>query len=272
MLITRMFSLTPAGAAHDEVDLHSGARSLVQRLADLRVLERVHLRDDAPLGAAAGQLDLGLDQLQEPPAHVDRSDQDLAVALVPRAAGQEVEQVHEVGTDVLAAGEEPQIRVEPGGVRVIVAGADVAVGADPLGFLADDQDGLRVRLEADDAVGDVRADLFQRAGPLDVLGLVEACLQLDEHRDLLAVLDRAHQGLHDGRVRRGAVQRLLDGQHLRIDRGSLHEALHAGGERMVRMVHQQVALADHVEDTAREHVVAQRPQPRVRQRAPGLVA
>ncbi len=45
---------------------------------------------------------------------------------------------------------------------------------------------------------------------------VEAGLQLDQRRDVLAVLGRLDQGPRDGRVAAGAIERLLDGQHLGI--------------------------------------------------------
>ena len=59
---------------------------------------------------------------------------------------------------------------------------------------------LGVRLQPEEAVDDVHAALLERARPLDVRLLVEARLQLDERRHLLAVLGRARERLHDRRV------------------------------------------------------------------------
>ena len=53
-----------------------------------------------------------------------------------------------------------------------------------------------------------------------------------------------------GESPRGAVQRLLDRQHVRVGRGLLDEALDAGGERVVGVVHQHVALAQGGEEPA----------------------
>jgi len=50
-----------------------------------------------------------------------------------------------------------------------------------------------VRLEADEAVHDVRARLLQHAGPFDVRLLVETRFQLDQRDDLLAGLGRFDQ-------------------------------------------------------------------------------
>ena len=54
-------------------------------------------------------------------------------------------------------------------------------------------------------------------GPVDVGLLVEARLQLDHHHHLLAAARRAsQQQVHQHRVGAGAVDRLLDRQHLRV--------------------------------------------------------
>ena len=89
----------------------------------------------------------------------------------------------------------------------------------------------------------MRAHLFQGASPADVRLLVEARLQLDEDRHLLAVLDGRVQGVGDRRGGAHAVERHLDGQHLGIDGGLPHEARHRV-ERLVRVVHEHVARAD----------------------------
>jgi hypothetical protein len=93
----------------------------------------------------------------------------------------------------------------------------VAVAANAVGLLADDDAGLAVGLVADETVHHVGADLFQRACPPDVGLLVEARLQLDEDGDLLAALGRAGERLGDRRGRTHPVERHLDGQHLDVD-------------------------------------------------------
>ena len=83
----------------------------------------------------------------------------------------------------------------------------MAVAPDPVGFLAHDQQDLGVRLEADQAVHDVRARLLQHPGPFDVGLLVEARFQLHERDDLLAGLGGLHERLDDaGLVATGPVQ------------------------------------------------------------------
>ena len=91
-------------------------------------------------------------------------------------------------------GEQAEVLVQPRGLRVVVAGADVGVAAQAaVGLLADDQRELAVRLEADHAVDDVAAGLLERAGPLDVGLLVEARVDLDDDEHLLAGLGGVDQ-------------------------------------------------------------------------------
>src|SRR5262249_44642050 len=87
----------------------------------------------------------------------------------------------------------------------------------------------------------------ERAGPLDVVLFVEAGLELDENRDLLAVLGRARESRDDGRVRAGPVERHLDGEDVRVDGGFLEEPLDRleGG---VWMVQEDGAFAERLED------------------------
>ena len=107
-------------------------------------------------------------------------------------------------------GQQPEVHVQPRGLRVVVAGPDVDVAAQPGALAADDERGLGVRLEPDQAVDDVGAGALQLARPDDVRLLVEAGLDLDEDDDLLAALGGADERLDDRRVARRPVQRLLD--------------------------------------------------------------
>ena len=102
---------------------------------------------------------------------------------------------------------------------------------------------LAVRLQADEAEDDVDARLLQLARPDDVALLVEAGLQFDDGRHLLAVVGGALQGADDRRIAAGAVERLLDGQHALVVGGRLDE-IDDVAERLVGVVDQDVAGAD----------------------------
>src|SRR3546814_5877480 len=86
---------------------------------------------------------------------------------------------------------------------------------------------------------------------LDVALLVEARPQLDQRGDRLARLGRLAQRLDDGRVLRGAIERLLDGDDRRIV-GRLAQELHHHVEALVGMVDDEVLGADRREAVAAE--------------------
>ena len=253
---------TPGRSVHmpadDQVDLHAGLRGPVERVDGLLVDQRVHLELHQRLRRRRGRSGPARSiRSIRPAADAVRRHQQPAERGLPAVTGEHVEQVGDVGADLGIGGEHAEVLVQPGGLRVVVAGADVAVAADLVALLAYHQRGLAVRLEADQAVDDVAAGPLQGARPADVGHLVEAGLHLDQHHHLLAGGGRVDQRVDDRRVAAGAVERLLDGQHVRVGGGLLDEALHAGGERVVRVVHQDVALAQPVEDAARHLAVGQ---------------
>ena len=120
------------------------------------------------------------------------------------------------------------------------------VALDAVGFLPHDQRQLAVHLEVDQAVDDVDAGRFQPRRPGDVVALVEARLQLDQHRHLLALFGRLDQQIDQRRVRADAVQRHLDRDDLRIVDRRAQERLDRR-ERIERMVDQEVLIRDLLE-------------------------
>ena len=126
----------------------------------------VHLGDDPgrhalPRRASASRSISAID----PVGQVHRGDDQLLPVVPLRVAGQEVEQGAGVLAELGAAGEEAEVGVDPGGGRVVVAGAEVDVAADAVVLAADDQGGLAVGLQADHPVDDVDAGLLERRGP-----------------------------------------------------------------------------------------------------------
>ncbi len=91
------------------------------------------------------------------------------------------------------------------------------------------------------------ARLLQHPGPDNVVLLVKPCLQLHQHRHLLAVFRRLGQGRNNGRIAADPVQGLFDGQDLGIP-GRLADELHHRLKGLVWMVQQNVPLTDLVED------------------------
>ena len=241
-------------AAHHEVDGDAGARGAVQRVDDLGIGERVQLGPDRRRSPGARLRGLRLDQLQERGAQPVRRAGQLLHRLgrigSVRAA-QVGEQARRVTAERRIAGEERQVRVEPGVKRVIVPGAVVHVGAQGPVFAPDHARGLGVGLERGEAVEDARPGALHDARRADVALLVEARLELDQHGYRLARLGGRNQRLDHGRVLGGPVQRLFDRHHLRIG-GGLSDEPRDHVEAFVRVVHDDVLGADRREAVAVE--------------------
>ena len=158
------------------------------------------------------------DVLEQRLAERERRDEDLAETLRPAEAGDEVEEVGDVGGDVRVGGEQPDVLVDPRRCRVVVARADVDVALEAVTLAPDHERRLGVDLEIREAVDDVDARLLERAGPFDVPLLVEARLQLDDAHALLAVLGRLDQRRRERRVVARAVDGRLQRRHGRIVR------------------------------------------------------
>ena len=180
-----------------------------------------------------------------------RRDEQAPEFALAREPGQDVEQVGHVGPELRAAGQQPEVRVEAGGLRVVVAGPDVDVAAEPGALAPHDQRDLAVGLEPNEAVDDMGAGLLELAGPDDVRLLVEAGLDLDEHHDLLAALGGPDQVPDDRRVAGRPVEGHLDRQDLGILDGLADEPLDRCREALVRVMDEQVAGPDDREDVGR---------------------
>ncbi len=166
-------------------------------------------------------------------------------------AGDEVEDAADVAPDRRVGREQRQVGVDARGLRVIVAGADVAVGGELRALATNDQAELGVGLQFDEAIDDVHAGAFEVARPADVGRLVEAGLQLHDRRDRFAGLDRLLQGLHDRAVARRAIERPLDGHDVGIGH-RLAQVLHHDVEALVGVMDDDVLLADRGEAVAIE--------------------
>src|ERR1044072_2725204 len=179
--------LEHADAAHDEVDGDTGLRSLVERRDDARIGKTVNLDDDACGATCLRVLGLTPDEPDGLLPQGDRGDEQSPVLLLAREASQEVEEVCGVGADIFVGRQQPEVCVEVRGDGVVVPRCDVHIAPERFALAADDEPDLAVCLEPDDAVDDVDARLFESLRPLDVVLFIEARLQLDASRGLLAV-------------------------------------------------------------------------------------
>src|SRR4051812_34725151 len=107
---------------------------------------------------------------------------------------------------------------------------------------------------------DMDAGLFQLASPFDVRPLVEAGLELHETHSLLAALGGADQRRNEGRVVGCPVDRELDCEHVLVRNRLLHETVDGGRERVVWVVHEDVAGADGGEHVERLSALTLKPR------------
>ncbi len=122
-------------------------------------------------------------------------------------------------------------------------------GGEPHAFAAHDHRKLAMRLELDEAEDDLRAGALQVARPADIGLLVEARFQFDKGRDGLARFRRFGERAHDRAVVGGAIERLLDGDHIGITRRLLQE-LDDDVEGFIRVMNGEVFLLDRQETVA----------------------
>ena len=168
-------------------------------------------------------------------------DQKLVHRRKTRHAGKAIEGLRQLTRELLAAGEQTQISVNFRRRGMVVPRAHMGIAPDPLALAADDQHGLCMGLESGHTINNIHSRFAHHAGPLDIRGLVETSLQFNHSRDLLPVPRRRDQCLHNRGIRAGAVERLLDRQHMRILR-RLRQKIHDRLEAVIRMVQQDVAL------------------------------
>ena len=103
-------------------------------------------------------------------------------------------------------------------------------------------------LQPNDAVNNVHAGLLELASPGDVGLLVEASLDLNQCQYLLTSLSRVDQGVDDWAVTAGAIEGLLDSKHVWVGRRRSQECDNRCRERLVWVVHQNLALPDGSKD------------------------
>ena len=128
------------------------------------------------------------------------------------------------------------------------------VALDLLPLSTHDQRHLGVGLESNNAIDDVNPDLLERLRPGDVRLFVATRFELDQSHDLLTALSRPDERSDDGAHRtRGPVERLLDREDVGIPGRLVDERLSGGGKGVVRMVHEDVAVIERVENVGLLH-------------------
>ena len=134
----------------------------------------------------------------------------------------------DVGADLGMRSKQPEISVGARRARMIVAGSEMCIRLQPrparrVLLPAQQQRELGVRLQAEYAVDDLRARLLEPLRPVDVRLFVKARHQFDNDRDLLAAAGGLNQRFHQHRVDAGAIDGLLDRDHVGVVGGLADE-------------------------------------------------
>ncbi len=132
---------------------------------------------------------------------------------------------------------------------MIIAGAEMGVGAKLRALAPHHQRDLGVGLVLDEAIDDLHARALKVPRPAQIGLFIKARLQFHQRRDVLACFRRLDQGRDDGRVLRGPVQRLLDGDDVRVPR-RLTQEFHHHVKALIGMVNDQVLGAHRRKDIA----------------------
>ena len=119
-----------ADAAHDQVDLHAGAGGLVELQIIRSSTIEFSLAQIWPLRPVRTWAISSSIRPNQGLADTVRRQRQLLQTGGPGIAGHEVERLGGIAAERRVAGEEGDVRVDLGGDRVVVAGAELAVGAE----------------------------------------------------------------------------------------------------------------------------------------------
>ena len=158
----------------------------IERLNDLRFQERVHLCHDARRLALPREMVSRWIQVSKVLCRVNGDLQEPLEFTRLSQGRQLMENLVYIFSDRGITGQQPEVGIQFGVSRVVVAGSQVSITAQRPAFPSHDEYHFRVSFIADDAVDDMGAGLFQITGQLDIGFLVEPRAQLDDDGDLFS--------------------------------------------------------------------------------------
>ncbi len=118
-----------AHAADDQVNLHSGLRSAIQRHDDVLVQQGIHLGDDAGRAAVTRVLGFARDQPQAAFRQVERCNQQGFVVGMFGVGGQKIEHIVHRAGNFRIGGEQAQVGIDSRRVGVVVSRSQVSIAA-----------------------------------------------------------------------------------------------------------------------------------------------
>ena len=228
-----------ADAPDDQFNLHARHGRFIQFLNDRLVQQGVHLGNDVTFPAFFHDADLIIHQFIDFFPQPDGRHYQLVPDRRLGVTGKQIEKCGGVAAELVVGRHQAHVGVQLGRAVVVVAGAQMHVAFDAVGFLPHNQNDLRMGLQSYQAIDNMGAGFFQTAGPEDVVLFIEAGFQFYQYRDLLAVFRSPGQRRHNGRIAADAVQGLLDGQHLGVV-GRIADKLHHRIEAFVGMEQQNI--------------------------------
>ncbi len=163
-----------ANAADDQVNLHAGLRSAVERLNNIAIHQGIHFGNDPRRLSRFGVFRFAPDRFHHRFVHGEGCDKEFPCSLKLADAGEQVEKIGRVFAKIRDWHvKRPKIGIKPRGRGIVIARGQVHVAAQTIVIAPHHERDLGVDLVIDDAVNDVDAGLLQTARPEDVVGLVE---------------------------------------------------------------------------------------------------
>ena len=133
---------------------------------------------------------------------------------------------------------------------MVIARAQMRIGFQAALFAANHQRHFGMHLVAKHAINNVRARIFQLGCPRNIVRFVKPRHQFHHHGNLLARQRRRHQSARQLGMAARAVNRHLNRHHIRVVRG-ITDKFHNRLKRLIRMVQQNIALGDFVQQRCR---------------------
>ncbi len=199
-----------ADASHQQIHMDPRLGRLNELVDDDLVGHAVEFETQIGCRAVFRLLYLSLDHAEDFGSQAERGHQQMMRVLRHFAHGKAVEHRRGLRADSRVGGHERKVSISTHRVLVVVAGTHLGDIFDSVALHAGDEQQLGVDLHAVQAVDHPAAGLLQHPGPADVVLLVKPGPQFHQDHDLLAVLRRVHQRLHDLAVARHAVEGHFD--------------------------------------------------------------
>ena len=237
-----------ADATHKEPHVHACRCRLEQFPHDIRVGKGVHLGKNRGRLTGARLFLLGADEIGKSDAQSVRCHNELLHDRRFEVAGDGIEENGCVLTELTVGGEQGIVGVHTRRHIVVIAGAEVEIALDAVGFAADNESDFGVGFQTRHAVDDVGAHLGEVFAEFNVVFLIEARLDFHQCRDLLAVVGCTFQRGDDGAVVGDAVKGLFDGEYIGVVGGFIEQAHHRV-EAVEGVVHQNILAGNHIKDT-----------------------